>query len=406
MLRRVRKLIPDKFIKYTRHLLTAFIANVRYGFPSRRLNVIGVTGTDGKTTTVNMIYKVLKDSGKKVSMISTINAVIAGKNYDTGFHVTSPSPFMIQKFIKQSANNKDEYLILEVTSHALEQFRVFGVNFKVGVITNITHDHLDYHKNYENYLNAKAKLVRGAKYAVLNFDDSSFNKLSKVTKGKIVSYGLSKKSDVSFNKFPIRLQIPGSFNIYNGLAALAVANVLGIDIKKAIRSLAGFKPLPGRMEQIKNNKNIKVIVDFAHTPNGLEQALKTLKSLSSGRVIAVFGAAAERDIQKRPKMGLVSAKLSDITILTDEDPRYEDSLSIIDNIAQAMHKAGAALNKTLFIEPDRQKAIDLAVTLAKRGDIIGVFGKGHEKSMSYRGKEVPWSDQEAVRKSLSNAKPL
>ncbi|MDO8429167.1 MAG: Mur ligase family protein, partial [Candidatus Daviesbacteria bacterium] len=340
--------------------------------------------------------------GRKVSMISTINATIAGKSYDTGFHVTSPKETDIQRFIKEAVKAGDEFIVLEVTSHALDQFRTWGINFEVGVITNITHEHLDYHKTFESYLNAKAKLIQRSKVAVLPADDPNFAKLTEKALGKVISFGLKNKADLTPKKITLKLKILGDYNLLNALAAMVACEALGIEVKKSAKILEAFKGLSGRMEEIPNNLGIKIIVDFAHTPNALEQALKTLRKESRGKLISVFGAAAERDIGKRPIMGRISAQLADITILTDEDPRFDESLKIIDEIASGAVNFGAKLNDTLFKSPDRKQAIKLALSKARPGDTIGIFGKGHEKSMNYKGVEKPWSDQGAVLDSLKN----
>jgi UDP-N-acetylmuramoyl-L-alanyl-D-glutamate--2,6-diaminopimelate ligase len=404
----LRKYIPNITVNIGKHLPMAVLANIKYGFPGRKINVIGVTGTDGKTTTVNMIYNILKSAGKRVSMVSTINANVAGRQYDTGFHVTSPKSSMIQKFLADSVKKGDEFFILEVTSHALDQFRTWGIPIEIGVITNITHEHLDYHKTFENYLSAKSKLISKSKLAVLNRDDENFNRLQKVST-RVVSFGLHNNSDLNPKNFPLKLKIPGEYNVLNALAAAAVARAVGIEDRLIKKSLESFNSLSGRMEEVPNKLGLKVVVDFAHTPNSLENALKTLRteterssraSRTKGRLISVFGCASQRDIQKRPIMGQISAKLADITILTDEDPRHEPSLEIINQIASGAKAIGAKINESLYIQPDRQKAIDLAISLAKKGDAIGVFGKGHERSMNYKGKELPWSDFAAVQKAL------
>lgn len=397
MLREIRSLVPKWVINYGKHFPAAVLANVKYGFPGRKIRVIGVTGTDGKTTTVNMIYRILKDAGKKVSLVSTINAEIAGKSYDTGFHVTSPDPQMVQKFLRQAVDHGDEFLVLEVTSHALDQFRVWGIPFEVGVITNITREHLDYHKTLENYRRAKLRLIRGVKTAVVNQKIREIGEIG----GKVVTFGLD-KGDFNQKRIGLKLKMPGGYNIENALAALVVASVLGIAEKAARKSLENFTSLPGRMEEIKNNRGIKVVVDFGHTPNALEQALKTLRPETKGRLIAVFGAAGERDRGKRPFMGETAGKMADVVILTDEDPRFEDGNKIVESLAEGVVKAGKHLGKNLFIERDREKAIKMALHLAKRGETVGIFGKGHERSMSYRGAERPWSDQATVRKELKN----
>lgn len=399
MKRLIRKIIPNKFVNYGKHLPTAVLANVQHGFPSRNLKIIGVTGTDGKTTTTNMIYQILKDAGKSVSMISTINAFIGDKSYDTGFHVTSPNPQDIQRMIKQAREKGSEFMVLEVTSHGLDQFRFWGIKFYVGVITNITHEHLDYHKTFENYLNTKARLIKNVRLAVLNKDDKNFKTLKKKTGGKVLSFGLGKDADFSPHNFSLKLKMPGQYNMLNALAASVAANYLGISKTDIQKSLSNFSSLPGRLQEVKNNKGIKIIIDFAHTPNALENALKTLKPLTSGKLISVFGCASERDEGKRVPMGRISSQFADITVLTDEDPRFENSLKIINEIAEGGRNKYTE-GKNLFKEPDRAKAIKLAISLANKGDTVGIFGKGHEQSMNYRGKELPWSDKKAVLEAL------
>lgn len=354
----VRSFLPQWIINYFWHLPKAILANVLYGFPTGGLKVIGVTGTDGKTTTVNMIYQILKAAGKKVSMISTINA--------PGLHVTSPDPFMVQKFAKDVADHGDEYLVLEVTSHGLDQFRFWGIKFEVGVITNITHEHLDYHKTFKNYYHTKLKLLKMAKIPVVK------------------------------KKLKLKLKIPGDYNIENASAAIAVTTALGIDQVLAKKALENFTGLTGRMEEIKNSKGIKIIVDFAHTPNGLEQALKTLRKQTKGKLIVVFGSAGQRDEGKRPLMGEIAKRLADYAVVTAEDPRGE-----LETINKQITQ-GAKIGVNFFVINDRQKAIDFAINkLAGKGDIVGIFGKGHERSMNLDGKkEIPWSDKEAVEKVL------
>lgn len=394
----IKSLLSQQVINIFYHLPKAILANIVYGFPNSGMTVIGVTGTDGKTTTTNMIYQILKKDQKKVAMVSTINAVIAGKVYDIGFHVTSPDPFMVQKLLRKAKDHGDEYLVLEVTSHALDQYRFWGIKFEVGVITNITHEHLDYHKTRENYFTTKIKISRGAKFAIINQDLRDFIH-PYIGVCNLVTFGL-KKGDFNQNKLNLRLKIPGNYNIENALAALAVSSVLEIDQNVARKSVEQFTSLVGRMEDIKNNQGVKVVVDFAHTPNALEQALKTLRKETKGKLISVFGCAGQRDIEKRSLMGEVSAKLADVTVVTAEDPRGQLQ-KISKLIADGAKKAGATLNKNLFIIDDRAEAIKFAISQAKPGDIVGIFGKGHEKSLNLDGRnEIPWSDQEVARKVL------
>src|SRR3989344_1033323 len=226
MMNLLRSLLPQSFINNFYHYPKAFLASLFYGFPTRKLTVIGVTGTDGKTTTTNMIYQILRGAGKKVSMVSSINAIMGGKEYDTGFHVSSPDPLTVQKFAKEAVSNKDQYLVLEVTSHALDQYRFWGINFEVGVITNITHDHLDYHKTSGNYHKTKLKLIKDVKFAIIN------QNLKQLIMRKTLTFGLS-KGDFSQKDLKLKLKVPGDYNLENALAALAVAFCLDIDRKIA-----------------------------------------------------------------------------------------------------------------------------------------------------------------------------
>lgn len=394
------------FYKYLKRYLTALYWLVKFNYPSKHLKLIGITGTDGKTTVANLVYHILEKAGKKPSIISTIYGKVGNEVFDTGFHVTTPNAKEIQKYFKQAVRAGSDYFVLESTSHGLDQYRLLGCNFEVGILTNITHEHLDYHENFQTYVEAKSKLFKKSKISILNLDIPVFKKVKSKALGKVITYGFSKEANFNLKNFPFKTRLEGEYNKYNVLAAVAAAKVLGIDDEVIYKAIADFSYLSGRMEEIKNNKGIKLVVDFAHTPNALEQALKTLKAKTSGKLIAVFGAAAERDKEKRPMMGEISSRFSEVTILTDEDPRFEDRNKIIEEIAAGAYKFGAVDNKNLFKEPDRAKAIKLAIGIAKKGDIIGIFGKGHERSMNYKGVEKPWSDQEAAKKALRTQEDL
>ena len=402
-------------IKNLYHLGQAFLYASFYHFPARHLNVIGVTGTDGKTTTVNLIYHILKEAGKKVSMISSINAVIGEKKYETGFHVTTPNPRDMQKYLSQAVKAGSEYFVLEATSHGLGQNRLFGCFFNIGVVTNITHEHLDYHKTYQNYVKAKAKLFRIAEVAVLNKDDRSYPFLLPFCKKrKCFTYSLDKKADFNLKNFKFETALPGKYNQSNSLAASAVALSLGITRKKIKKSLKTFKGIKGRMEEIKRGQDFKIIIDFAHTPNSLKNVLEILnkEKKQDNKLIAIFGAAGLRDKKKRSLMGKVSGKYADITVITAEDPRTEDLNKIIEKIAQGCLRGGASeLDRNdfelkgkrhyFFRVPDRKEAIAFAIRkLARKDDIVVICGKGHEKTMCFGKKEYPWSDFKAVEESL------
>ncbi|MBI2040282.1 UDP-N-acetylmuramoyl-L-alanyl-D-glutamate--2,6-diaminopimelate ligase [Candidatus Microgenomates bacterium] len=402
----IRSLFPQWMINKFYHLPRAFLAYIFYGFPTRNLTVIGVTGTDGKTTTVNMIYQVLKSAGKKVSMVSTVNAVVGGQRYDTGFHVTSPDPLLVQKFAKKAKDNGDEFLILEVTSHALDQYRFWGIKFDVAVITNVTHEHLDYHKTFGNYLNTKFKLIKDVKFAVVN---ENLNRLPRRfaprndDNKRMITFGHN-RGDFNQEDINLKLKIPGDYNVENALAAIVAASVLGVNQEIARKSVESFKGIVGRMEEVKNRRGFRIVIDYAHTPNGLEQALKTLRSQHpQGKLISLIGCEGKRDVGKRSLMGEIATKLSDMVVVTAVDPRGQID-TINRQISNGAKKAGARMDENFFIIDDRAKAIDFAInSLAKKGDTVGIFGKGHERSMNLDGKkEIHWSDEEAVKKALNN----
>lgn len=377
---KLRSFLPNWLVNTFWHLPKAILANLLYGFPSRNLTIIGITGTSGKTSVCHLLHHILQASGLKAVLISTISA--------PGLHVTNPEPFVLQKLIKNAVKRGNQYLILEVTSHGLDQHRTWGIVFTYGVITNIRHEHLDYHKTLANYQKAKLKLIKACQIAVLNQDDPSSNAARKIASGKILTF--SDHSD---------------FQQANLNAALVVARDLGISQTKLDATMRSFPGIPGRMEIIET-KPFTIVIDFAHKPDALEKALQSLNRLKSdqGRIIAVFGCAGLRDVLKRPIMGGISARLADITILTAEDPRTEDLSKIIAAIAVGWREERKANHHRLLIEPDRQKAINLAIKLAKAGDIVGLFGKAHEKSMCFGTIEYPWSEYQAVKKALKLCK--
>jgi len=373
------------------HLINAFLANIWYGFPSRKITVIGITGTDGKTTTTHLIAHILKSCGKKVSYISTIFAKIGEKEYDIGFHVTTPNPWLIQKLIKEAVNNKDEYFILETTSHALDQNRVWGINYKIGVLTNVTYEHLDYHLSYENYLKTKVKLLKRAEVAFFNKDDRSYLYVKKILKGrkKIIEY---QKLSIIKKNFP-NLE---KFNQENFSAAYLVALNLGLRSEKVLKAIKTFKLPKGRFDLV-YDKDFKVIIDFAHTPNAFLKLLSEIRKKylkNKGRLIHVFGSAGLRDNTKRPLMGEISGRFADFIILTEEDYRTEDPNKICQEIASGIK------NKNYQLIIDRKKAIERALKMAKKGDVVIFTGKAHEKSLCRGKTEYPWDEYRAVEIGL------
>lgn len=402
----------QRYINYY-HLFRAVLATSYYQNPSRSLKVIGVTGTDGKTTTTHLIYHILKSAGRKVSMMSSVYAKVGNREYDTGLHMTTPEAILVQKFLQSAVRHGDEYFVLETTSHAFDQNRNWGIRYKVGVITNVTPEHLDYHRTYDNYLLTKAKLLLRSDVSIINHDDGSYEKLSKFAASKHVgvkTYGITSKSDFQKDiKKDLKLPITG-FNNYNYLAAYSVCRELGISDDEIFAALKSFSLPKGRMDTV-YDKEFKVIVDFAHTANSFEQLLSYLKETAKGRIIHVFGAAALRDRQKRPHMGEVSAKYADIIIVTEEDYRTEDPRQIAAEIVQGIRRGGLSesapddLSGKSFelysVMLHRDEAIHRAIEIAKRGDIVVCTGKSHEKSLARGHLEAPWDEYAVINDALS-----
>ncbi|MDE2590709.1 MAG: UDP-N-acetylmuramoyl-L-alanyl-D-glutamate--2,6-diaminopimelate ligase [Patescibacteria group bacterium] len=383
------------------HLFIAIGATVWFGFAGKKLKIIGITGTDGKTTTVNLIFHILKTAGKRVSMISTVGANIHGKDISLGFHVTNPASISLQRFLKLAAQRvlEDNFLVLEVTSHGLDQNRVWGIPFAIAGITNVTHEHLDYHKTYENYVKTKAKLLKVAPIGVINKDDKSYPLLTKelmrFTHKKIITYGLT-DADFTTQKYPYASLLPGDHNVYNCLLAIAICAELGIvekDIRKGIETFV----LPKGRTEVVYKKDFTVMVDFAHTPNSFEKLLTWLRPQVKGRLIHVFGSAAKRDESKRPEMGRIAGMYDDIIILTSEDPRNENPQKIMDEIENGMQKK-KDLQVLRIVR--REEAIIKAISLAQKGDLVVLTGKAHERSMNYGHGEEPWDEFAAVQKAL------
>ena len=398
------------------HFQQAIIANLIYGFPANGMKIIGVTGTDGKTTTANLIYHVLREAGEKAAIISTVGAVIDGEKFDLGFHITTPGRFAMQSYLRRAKKAGVKYIVLEVTSHALDQHRVTGIHIDVGVITNVTHEHLDYHKTYERYVSAKAKLLKKAKVAIVNKDDRSYLQLRKKDlrhyHNRLITYGLKRDSNLNPHVFPFTTKLLGTFNKYNCLAAIGALQTLRIPEDKIRKGLASFHPPVGRQE-IVYKKDFLVINDFAHTPNSFSVILPEAKHLSRNRLIHVFGSAAKRDVYKRPEMGKISAKSSDIIILTPEDPRDEPieninndilkgikGFEVITDVAMAKEKKFAKSKKYVVVIPDRKEAIQFAINLAEKGDVVIMTGKGHEQSMNYGKGEEPWDETQTAKEAV------
>lgn len=417
LLHRLRPLVPQPIVNYLYHLPKAYLASRIYGNPGDDLEIIGVTGTDGKTTTATLIYHILKTARKKVALVSTVDAKIGRKSIQTGFHVTSPNPFALQSLLRRMRSQKIRYVVLEVTSHGLDQFRTYPLKPKIAVLTNITHEHLDYHGTFEQYRDAKLKLFKNAQYAVINKDLPIFSDINaRLPKVMFSTYSLYSDSQIKPDhleysndaiKFSVGnttylLPLTGEYNLYNALAAISTALLLDINPQDIKRALATFKGIKGRLEAIPTTRGIHAFVDFAHTPNALESVLTNIRTQLQDRekLIVVFGAAGHRDASKRPLMGAIAAELADRIVLTAEDPRFEDA----GDIAMAILSGIPAEKRgNVKIELDRHKAIDYAINhLAKKGDWVIVCGKGHEETMNLDGiTETPWSDHASVLSALN-----
>ena len=398
------------------------------GFPSRRMTVIGVTGTDGKTTTTTLIHAILQAAGLNAGMITTVSARIGDEQVDTGLHTTTPDPPDVQRYLGWMVERGASHVVLEVTSHGLAQQRVAGTDFDVAAVTNITHEHLDFHGSLAAYQEAKTRLFRDLtsfhrkpgvpKVAVLNADDDSYRYLSPLHADRKITYSLSGPGDVTVGEvsfaadathftlrlpseeIPVETSLVGAFNVSNILAAAAVGVALEVPAAAIAAGVAAVRAVPGRMERIEAGQDFLAIVDFAHTPNALEQALRTARAMVEGRVIVVFGCAGLRDREKRTMMGRIAGELADVVVLTAEDPRTESLEEILAATAAAAQEVGRREGVDLFRVPDRGEAILAACQMARAGDVVIACGKGHEQSMCFGTTEYPWDDREAMRRAL------
>ncbi|MDY0302890.1 MAG: UDP-N-acetylmuramoyl-L-alanyl-D-glutamate--2,6-diaminopimelate ligase [Candidatus Moranbacteria bacterium] len=420
----MKKIIPQK-IKNIYHLLQAVLANIRFGFPSWKLKVIGVTGTDGKTTTTQMITKILEEAGKKVALASTINFKIGQKEWTNLSHFTTLSAFAVQKFIKQAVEKDCEYLVLETSSHSLDQYRVWGIDYKTAVITNITREHLDYHKTMESYRQAKRKLFNNAEVAVVNLDMENPEKFLECNAKKILGYSLKKnqnkfqnldtkpetivaenidleidKSMFAVGNQKFTLNIPGDFNIENALAAISVGVSENIDLEICSRGISKISNIPGRMEYISNERGLNILVDFALTPDALKKLYSLLAKIKKpeAKIIAVFGACGERDRGKRPIIGEIVSQYADLVIVTNDEPYHEDPMQIIQEIVGGIKNKKEGEN--FFIIPDRREAIKKALHLSVSGDVLAITGMGAEESMIVGDKKIPWNDKKVILEEL------
>jgi len=412
-------------------LALAQLSAAWHGFPARKLVMIGVTGTDGKTTTTNLIHAILKSAGIDAGMITTVNAVIGDRILDTGLHVTTPEAPEVQAYLAEMVSSGLTHCVLETTSHGLAQHRISACDFDIGVVTNISHEHFDYHGSFEAYQEAKGLLFSELSYSfpksiapirtsILNRDDRSYPFLSEINRVREVSYGMELGADVIAQKGEVTADgiafvakgpwyqqsilspLVGSYNIQNCLAAFtAMVEGLGLPPEVCAKGIESLTEIPGRMEVIRMGQPFMAIVDFAHTPCALRQVLASARELTSGRVIAIFGSAGLRDREKRRMMAEASIEAADLTILTAEDPRTESLDVILDEMALGAQAKGGQEGETFFRIPDRGAAMSFAIGEANSGDLILACGKGHEQSMCFGKVEYPWDDRLAMRAALA-----
>lgn len=409
------KLTIQKIKNYFWHLPKSIFFNFYFGFPSRKLKLIAVTGTDGKTTTVNLIHQLLIESGIKAGSISTLGAKLGDKNTSVGLHTTSPDSRVVQQLFKKMVEEGITHAVLEVTAHAIDQFRFWGCHFNVAVITNTSHEHLDDFKNMEEYINTKAKLFLHADTSILNKDDSSYKVITSQKLSKIVTYSVNQKSDyqatditltprlLSFNVNKTKITTDSNYlyQVSNILASLAVSNIIGISLPIFKKTVHHFPSMQGRREEVKNNLGIRCLIDFAHTPAAIASTLETIKATTKGRTIIIFGATGGRDQSKRPLMGKTVSLLADIAIITADDTRNEKIEKINQQIISGIDQTRVKSKKFIYHNiPSRQDAFNLALKLATPGDTVIACGKGHETTILHGNTEYPWSEAEAFRTAI------
>lgn len=407
----------------------AWLADAFYDHPSRKLGLIGITGTKGKSTTTNLVAEVFQRAGLTSGLMSTLNFRIGDHDWENETRQTTQESLENHAMLAEMVRQGVRYAAVETSSHGLALHRVSGMAYDVGIVTNITSEHLEFHGTVEQYRRDKARLFEGLnptadkglgakKAAILNRDDSSYDYLLPFCRVPVLTYAIEQSADIravdlalSGERSRFRVVTPdgevqidtpliGRFNVYNCLATIAAGYTQGISLENMAETLARLKGIPGRMERIDCGQPFTVIVDYAHTPDSLEQVFRLLRPLTPGRIIAVFGSAGERDTQKRPKQGAISAQLADLTFLTDEDCREEDPQKILDEIAAGALEAGAEIGKNLWLIVDRRQAIAAAFDAARPGDTVLLAGKGHEHCIIVGRKMLPWDEREVARELL------
>lgn len=424
----VKSLIPTNLFRKVEpygHFVEALLFNIAYGFPGRGLKIIGVTGTNGKTSTSFMIHKMLKESGQKAGLMTTV-AWGTGDDIQPQIHhyTNVPTPELMKR-LKYMRAHRVDWLVFETTSHALAQNRVFGVKFSVAVITNVTHEHLDYHGTFERYRDAKRKLFklanknrRGLRVGIINAEDPSAELFASDIKNPIL-YGIEKGdlratklqmtpagstyvAKIGNDEYDIKCNIPGSFNVFNSLAAIGAGRAVGLSRDQIEKGIAALDSVEGRMTRISEGQDFDVIVDYAHTPDSFEKLFKDIKPVVKGRLIVLFGSAGRRDEAKRPVQGELAGRYADLVVLTEEDDRDIDGNQILAEMAAGAEKAGKVRDKDLFLILDRPKAMEFTLKQARKDDTVMLLGKGHEKTIERADGEHPWDEIGLAHKILKS----
>lgn len=419
----VRTALPENAVRSVEELYRRSrvkLVSARYGNPARDLRVIAVTGTNGKTTTANYINEILKEAGLTTAMFSTAIIEVAGESQLNDLNATVGSTARMQRFFRDAKKAKVDYVVLEITSHALHQHKLATVPIEVAIMTNLTQDHLDYHKTMDEYAKAKSILFRGEpRFIVLNRDDEWFEYFDAFhASSQKITYGVHADAEARIDhvklyrkgsearvvidhqtKLELATALPGKFNVYNATAAAATAYILGIKRSDIVEGIANLEGVPGRFERVVEDKDYDVIVDYAHTPDAIEKLLESAKATTKNRVILVFGACGDRDKTKRPIMGEIAARLADRIILTDEESYNEDP-DVIRRMIYDGIEEGSGTGKTTEIA-DRREAIKKALDIATKGDTILITGMGHEVFRIVNGEKIPWNDGDVVRELLA-----
>ncbi len=418
----VRKLLPKAGVQVAEEAYRKariYALQARYGFPAKDLRVIGVTGTNGKTTTCNYINEMLKSAGHKTAMFTTAVIEMNGQRADNKTHRTVPLTKELLEFFVEAKRQKVDFVVLEVTSQALHQHKLFGVPIEVAVMTNLTQDHLDYHFSMYAYAASKARLFGKycrPQHVVLNRDDEWFEAFNKIAYGPVLSYGTHPESSAHINiksdakgsrieltvdkrSLSLQTSLLGNFNAYNATAAACTGLVLGLVDEQIEQGIAALTAVPGRMEQINERQPFGVIVDYAHTPDALANVLSTLKAITTGKVMVVFGATGDRDKTKRPVMGEIAVKHADRIFLTDDETYSEDAATIRGEVMKGIVAEGGK-SKTTEVD-DRREAITLAFREAKNGDVVLLTGLGHQDYRAMGGGKEPWDERQVARELLA-----